>query len=44
MFTDRALNLQVRNPLSRIVLERMNAKNATHSLEDLKDLLEADST
>jgi carbon monoxide dehydrogenase subunit G len=30
--------------MNRIVLERMNAKNATRSLEDLKDLLEADAT
>ena len=29
--------------MNRLVLERMNAKNATRSLDDLKDLLEADS-
>jgi hypothetical protein len=29
--------------MNSMVLERMNAKNAARSLEDLKDLLEADS-
>ena len=29
--------------MNSMVLERMNAKNATRSLDDLKDLLEADS-